>query len=83
MKILITGARGTIGQKLIQALEGDHELCLLSRSVVVGDARWLCARARSKGVLEFHTRGARRILGRTLRSTWIFHLARKLSGDLH
>ena len=40
MKILITGARGTIGQKLIPALEGEHELCLLSRSQVAGDARW-------------------------------------------
>lgn len=40
MKILITGARGTIGQKLIEALENEHELCLLSRSKVTGDARW-------------------------------------------
>lgn len=40
MKILITGARGTIGQKLIAALEGEHDLCLLSRSKVEGDARW-------------------------------------------
>jgi len=40
MKILITGARGTIGQKLIAALEGVHDLCLLSRTKVAGDSRW-------------------------------------------
>ncbi|MBT3605441.1 MAG: NAD(P)-dependent oxidoreductase, partial [Candidatus Latescibacteria bacterium] len=41
MKILITGARGTIGSKLIDALEGEHDLCLLSRSSPTGDPRWL------------------------------------------
>lgn len=40
MKILITGARGTIGRKLIAALEGEHDLCLLSRSPVKDDPRW-------------------------------------------
>ncbi|MGA1199501.1 MAG: NAD-dependent epimerase/dehydratase family protein, partial [Candidatus Latescibacterota bacterium] len=43
MKILITGARGTIGQKLIARLGGEHDLCLLSRSAVADDLRWIQA----------------------------------------
>lgn len=43
MKILITGARGTIGQKLIALLEAEHKLCLLSRSQVLDDLRWIQA----------------------------------------
>ncbi|MEE3336338.1 MAG: NAD-dependent epimerase/dehydratase family protein [Candidatus Latescibacterota bacterium] len=31
MRILITGASGTIGAKLVPALEPEHELILLSR----------------------------------------------------
>jgi uronate dehydrogenase len=40
MKILITGARGTIGSKLSEALSGDHELRLLSRRPVADDGQW-------------------------------------------
>ena len=40
MKILITGARGTIGSKLVEALEGEHELRLLSRHHFPDDPRW-------------------------------------------
>ena len=40
MKVLITGARGHIGQKLGSHLEGEHELCLLSRRRVGDEARW-------------------------------------------
>lgn len=40
MKIMITGASGTIGQKLVNALEQEHDLCLLSLSQVADDARW-------------------------------------------
>jgi len=41
MKVLITGARGTIGSKLVPALENDCDLRLLSRAHVPGDPRWL------------------------------------------
>lgn len=40
MKILITGATGVIGSKLVPALEGEHELRLLSRRDFPGDSRW-------------------------------------------
>jgi len=40
MKILITGARGQIGSRLVPALEKEHELRLLSRSPVADDPRW-------------------------------------------
>lgn len=40
MKILITGATGVIGSRLVPALEGDHELRLLSRRAFPGDSRW-------------------------------------------
>jgi len=40
MKILITGARGTIGRRLVPRLESEHELILTSRSAVDGDDRW-------------------------------------------
>ena len=40
MKILITGARGTIGRRRVSRLESEHELRLTSRSVVDGDDRW-------------------------------------------
>ena len=40
MKILITGARGTIGRKLVPVLEDKHELYLLSRNHNDGDKRW-------------------------------------------
>lgn len=40
MKILITGATGTIGSKLIPALENEHDLVLLSRRKIQDDARW-------------------------------------------
>ena len=40
MRVLLTGARGTIGAKLGPALEGDHELRLLSRQQVAGDRWW-------------------------------------------
>ena len=40
MKILITGATGVIGSRLVPALEGKHELRLLSRRAFPDDARW-------------------------------------------
>jgi len=40
MRVLITGARGRIGQRLVPHLEGAHELRLLSRRPVEGDPRW-------------------------------------------
>ena len=40
MKILITGAKGTIGSKLVPVLEDKHELCLLSRICNTDDDRW-------------------------------------------
>lgn len=40
MKVLITGARGRIGERLVPRLEGEHELRLLSRRKVEGDPRW-------------------------------------------
>ncbi len=40
MKILITGATGVIGSRLVPALEGEHELRLLSRRAFPDDARW-------------------------------------------
>ncbi len=40
MKILLTGATGTIGRKLISALEQQHELRLLSRRKISDDPRW-------------------------------------------
>ncbi len=40
MKILITGATGVIGSRLVPALENDHELRLLSRRSIADDPRW-------------------------------------------
>lgn len=40
MKILITGASGTIGRKLVPFLEPEHELRLLSLEPVPEDSRW-------------------------------------------
>ena len=40
MKILITGATGVIGSRLVPALEGEHELRLLSRRDFPDDSRW-------------------------------------------
>ena len=40
MKILITGATGVVGSRLVPALEGDHELRLLSRRDFPDDSRW-------------------------------------------
>ena len=40
MRVLLTGARGTIGSKLGPALAGDYELRLLSRQQVAGDRWW-------------------------------------------
>ena len=40
MRILITGATGVIGSKLVPTLEGEHELRLLSRRAFTGDSRW-------------------------------------------
>lgn len=40
MKVLLTGARGVIGQQLIGALAQDHDLVLLSRKAVSDDTRW-------------------------------------------
>ena len=40
MKILITGATGVIGSRLVPALESEHELRLLSRRHIPGDSRW-------------------------------------------
>ena len=40
MKILITGATGVIGSRLVPALENEHELRLLSRRSIPGDSRW-------------------------------------------
>jgi len=40
MKVLITGATGTIGRRLVSRLESEHELILTSRSVVEVDDRW-------------------------------------------
>ena len=41
MKILITGATGVIGSRLVPAFEGEHELRLLSRRDFPDDSRWL------------------------------------------
>lgn len=40
MRVLITGARGRIGRRLVTRLESAHELRLTSRGVVDGDDRW-------------------------------------------
>ena len=40
MNILVTGASGTIGQKLVSHLEDKHELTLLSRRAISEDPRW-------------------------------------------
>ncbi len=40
MKILITGATGVIGSRLVPALEVEHELRLLSRRDFPDDSRW-------------------------------------------
>ncbi len=40
MKILISGASGTIGTKLVSALEDTHTLRLLSRRALPEDLRW-------------------------------------------
>ena len=40
MKILITGAKGTIGRKIVPVLENKHELCLLSNTHNTEDDRW-------------------------------------------
>ncbi len=40
MKILITGARGRIGKRLVSRLESEHELRLASRALVEDDERW-------------------------------------------
>lgn len=40
MLVLITGANGVIGRKLIQALESEHDLRLLSRRPPSDDPRW-------------------------------------------
>lgn len=40
MNVLITGARGQIGTRLVPALEEEHDLRLLSRRPVADDPRW-------------------------------------------
>lgn len=49
MRILITGASGLVGKKLVEALEPEHELRLLSRTKRADDPRW-----RQVDIRDFH-----------------------------
>src|SRR4051794_11582802 len=62
MKVLITGAAGTIGRQLAPGLAGEHDLALGDLAPPPGDPRWVALDVTDAGSVRSAMRGVEAVV---------------------